>query len=109
MKTLTEFPCLILKTAAKTKQDLITGGKPPEELPQAMSEMLKLEGDRLGFLLNALEMVGTKFNDLKRIVVYSLAEGEKASQGTIQKGEQSYLVEYYPQLASQSPNRDSRG
>jgi len=110
MKTLTEFPGLNLKTAVKTRQDLIGAGKSAEELPQAMGEALKLEGDRLGFLLSALEMIGTKLNDLKRVVVFSLGEGEKAPLGSIQKGEQSYLIEYYPSLAPKGgSNRDFMG
>jgi len=98
MKTLTEFPAFNLKNAAKAKQDLVAAGKTPEELPAALGETLKVEGDKLTHLMNALETAGEKFNDLKRVVVFSLVEGEKAPQGAQQKGEHYYSAEYYPPL-----------
>jgi hypothetical protein len=98
MKTLTEFPVMNLKNAIRTKQELVTSGKTAEELPQALGEVLKIEGDRLNWLINAVELVGTKQEDLKRVVVYGLNEGEKAPAHATQKGDQYYLVEYYPSL-----------
>lgn len=103
MKTLTEFPGMNLKNAAKQKKDLIAAGKSAEELPQAMGEAFKVEGDKLNFLLNALEIVGDKLEDLKRALVFSLAEGEKAPPHSAQKGDQYYLVEYYPSLNKRKP------
>lgn len=98
MKTVTEFAGPTLKNAAKIKQELITAGKTPEELPQAMGEALKLEGDKLNFILNALEVVGTRLDDLKRVVVLSPTEGEKVTGNGVQKGEQYYRPEHYPPL-----------
>lgn len=98
MRTITEFAGSNIKNAAKSKQDLTTAGKTAEELPAALGEALKVEGDRLTHLLNALETAGEKLNDLKRVVVFALAEGEKAPQGAQQKGETYYLCEYYPPL-----------
>lgn len=103
MKTLTEFAGLNIKNAAKTKQELIAGGKTPEELTAALGEALKVEGDRLTFLVNVLEFVGTKQNDLKRVVVFSLAEGEKAPLNAVQKGEHYYLIEYFPSMNQEKP------
>ncbi|MFL5814487.1 MAG: hypothetical protein ACJ763_12995 [Bdellovibrionia bacterium] len=98
MKTLTEFAAVTLKNAAKTKQELTTAGKTAEELPAAMGEALKVEGDKLTFLMNALEVVGDKLEDLKRVVVFTLGENEKAPYGAVLKGEQHYSTEYYPPL-----------
>lgn len=98
MKTLTEFAAVSLKIAAKTKQELTTAGKTAEELPAAMGEALKVEGDKLTFLMNAIEVVGDKVEDLKRVVVFTLGENEKAPHGAVQKGEQYYSTEYYPPL-----------
>ncbi len=103
MKTLTEFPSINLKNAAKLKQDLIASGKTAEEVPQALGESLKLEGDRITFLVNALEMVGTRFQDLKRVVICAITEGEKAPNGYTQKGDHFYLVEYFPSLEKKAP------
>jgi len=103
MKTLTEFPGIALKNAAKLKSDLIAAGKTLEEIPQALGEALKLEGGRLGFLVTALEIIDIKLNDLKRAVVYSLAEGEKPNSGCIQKGEHAFFIEYFPPLEKKKP------
>lgn len=97
---------MTLKLASKTCQELIAGGKTPEELPQALGEALKVEGDRLSFLINALEILGTKLEDLKRMVVYGLLEGEKPPGHLTQKGEHYYLVEYYPSLNKKAPAKD---
>jgi hypothetical protein len=103
MKTLTEVPGPNLKNAAKVKQDLATAGK----MPQALGEALKLEGDKLNYLLTAVEVVGEKQTDLKRVMVYALNEGEKAPHGALQKGEHYYLVEYFPSL--NPPKAKGRG
>jgi hypothetical protein len=108
MKTLTELPGLNIKNAAKTRQDILTGGKTPEETPAALGEALRVEGDRLNLLVNALDVVGTKLNDLKRVVVYSLAEGEKAPTKAVQKGDHYYLVEYFPPLNPPKPSRHTQ-
>lgn len=106
MKTLTEFAGATLKNTLKTKQDLLASGKTAEELPQALSEALKLEGDKLNFTLNAAELVEKRLDDLKRVVVFSIAEGEKAPQGGIQKGEHYFVAEYYPPL---NPPKGAKG
>lgn len=106
MKTLTEFFGMNLKQAAQTRKELMDSGKTPEELTPALGEALKLEGERLHHLIQALEAVGTRLQDLKRVVVYALNEGEKAPQKAVQKGDHYYLVEYYPSLEkprSQAP------
>ena len=66
-----------------------------------MGEALKLEGDKLTHLLRSLEMIGTKFENLKRVVVYTLHEGETLPSGIIQKEGHCYLVEYFPPLGGQ--------
>jgi len=103
MKTLTEFTALQIKNAAKTKQDLITAGKTPEELPQALGEALKIEGDKLNFLINALDLPMQKTSDLKRVIVMALGEGEQVPSNAAQKGEQVYVAEYYAPLHGATP------
>ena len=98
MRTITEFAAPTLKKAAQTKAELLSAGKTAEELPAAMGEALKLEGEKLNYLMCALEVVGEKTNDLKRVIVASLNEGEKAPSSVKQMGEQYYTVEYYPSL-----------
>ncbi len=109
MKTLTEFPGINLKNAARIHKDLAASGKTPEELTPALGESLKLEGDRLQFLVHSLEIVGTRLEDLKRVVVYApVQEGEKTPTGVVQKGDHFYLVEYYPSLAKKDPERGGK-
>ena len=103
MRTITEFHASTLKNAIKTKEELLAAGKTAEELPAAMGEALKLEGDKLNHVLNALEVVGTKTHDLKRVVILALNENEKAPSGVQQKGEQYFAVEYFPPLPGTQP------
>lgn len=109
MKTLTEFPIFSLKNASKVRQDLVAGGKTPEELPAALGEQLKLEGDKLQWMSHCLEIVGEKMDQLKRVVVMSLAEGEKPPTGAIQKGEHYFLVEFYAPPAPKGGQDTGRG
>ncbi len=107
MKTITEFSVTTIKNALKTREELTTAGKTPEELPAALGEALKLEGDKLTILLGALEVVEKKTNDLKRVVVLTIAEGEKAPQGAVQKDAHYFNIEFYPPLPGQE--RKGRG
>jgi hypothetical protein len=109
MKTLTEFAVPTLKNAFQKKQELTAAGKTAEELPAAMGESLKLEGDKLTYLLAALDVVGEKTNDLKRVIVSALNEGEKAPSGAKLIGEKYFTVEYYPSLHKGGPRKPEEG
>ena len=111
MKTLTEFAVITLKNAADKKQELTTAGKTAEELPAALGEALKVEGDKLTYLLAALETVGEKTRDLKRVIVSSLNEGETAPSAAKLVGDKYYTVEYFVKMSTQppKPERDERG
>lgn len=89
--------------------ELQAAGKTPEELPQAMGEALKLEGDKLKYLLTALEVLGNKTNNLKRVSVFTLNEGEKAPAKAKVKEGVYFEVYYFPPLPNQggsSRNKD---
>jgi hypothetical protein len=105
MKTITEFSASTLKNALKTRQELVTAGKTPEELPAALAEALKLEGDKLNILLAAAEAVERKSDDLKRVVVWSLQEGEVAPKGLEKKGDHYFAIEYFPPMPGQQRGR----
>jgi hypothetical protein len=96
MKTLTEFVAFTLKNAHKAKQELIAAGKTVEELPAALGEALKLEGDKLNWLMGAMEAAGEKMEHLKRVVVWSTNEGEKAPAGAKTVGDKHFMVENFP-------------
>lgn len=104
MKTITEFLGVQIKNAAKTIEELTAAGKTAEELPAALGEAVKMEGDKLKFLMNAVEVSkqGSKkgIDNLKRVVVIQLGENEKAPYGAIKKDEQCYVIEMIPQAYS---------
>ena len=108
MKTLTEFAPITLKNALKTKQELTAAGKTAEELPAAMGETLKLEGDKLGFIMTALDLAETRLEGLKRVLVMSLAEGENKPSDGVEKDGKIYLVEHDTAIATPGA-RDERG
>ncbi len=108
MKTLTEFQAPQIKAAVIKKQELVTAGKTAEEIPPLMSESLKIEGDRLTCLLNALEIIQNKTNDIKRIVVYTLEESEiKNTPKNVIDGKY-FSAEYYPPLVQKKPQGKGR-
>ena len=108
MKTLTEFDGFSLKNAHAKKQELVGAGKTAEELPQALGEALKVEGDRLTYLLSALELIEGKPEGIKRVVVYAVEEGKPAPKGTVQKGEKHFLAEYFFVPQAKRPDREGR-
>lgn len=111
MKTLTEFSAANLRAAQKTISDTHASeaaqGKTPEELTALVSEALKCEGDKFKHLSQALEMLKSRGDGLKRVLVMTVGEGEKAPQGAVAVEAFHYLAEYFPQAASASRGRDS--
>jgi hypothetical protein len=66
-----------------------------EELSKYLSETMKLEGEKLQWMLEALSLVDSRrMADLRRVVVYKLLEGEKAPGNVVQKGEAYFMAEY---------------
>jgi hypothetical protein len=115
MKTITEFTGSALKNALKARQDLVATGKTPEELPAALGEALKLEGDKLALIASVMDVVEKKMQDLKRVVVFTLQETEKAPSNAQKNGENYFSVEYFPPMPGtqkrpgQGKDRDDRG
>ena len=72
----------------------------PEEIQSQLSTALQeahsLEGDRLTYVQNALELLSNRVEGLKRVIVLSLAENEKAPKGALKKGDLYYVIEYFP-------------
>jgi hypothetical protein len=110
MKTLTEFGAAALKNAIAKKKELTDAGKTAEELPAALGEALKVEGDKLTYLLGALEATNEAIrDDFKRVIVASLGEGEKAPSGAKQVGDKYYTVEHYAPAFRKGAPEESRG
>jgi hypothetical protein len=122
MKTITEFHVATLKIAHKTRQELLTAGKTAEELPVALGEALKLEGDKLANMIAALDFVDadtkSKSLDLKRVIVQTPTEKETADAKTglpsLKRENFYFTIEYFPPLPGQEKKQprgrdDDRG
>jgi hypothetical protein len=109
MKTMTEFSSFALKTAVEAADALATSGKTPEELPAALGEQLKLEGDKLTWMVAAIDVARAKNKNLKRILVLVLNEGEAAPKGAEVKEGFVLLPETFPSAhAPAAPQKDDR-
>lgn len=111
MKTVTEFDGFLLRRANAVKLVLIRTKASTEisaeELSLALATELKLEGEKLTHIVNALRMIDLKrLEDLRRIVVMSLTPEEKAPEGAVKEGDHYFLASYLPSLR---PARQARG
>lgn len=78
MKSVTEFPSFKLADGIKAKTALAAEGKSPEEISTAMGEQFKLEGDKLKYFVNAVEVASQATDKLFRVKVVKLNEGQAA-------------------------------
>lgn len=111
MKTITEFDGFTLKRGLQKLVELEKEGKTAEEIPALITETFKYEGDKLKFFQAALDMAkargATPENSrVKRVVVMTLQETEKAPQGSEKRDEHTYLLEFFP--APPQPKRKGR-
>lgn len=113
MKAVTEFNSFKLNQALKAKTDLAAAGKTPEEIQASLGETFKLEGDKLKYFVNAVEVAGANTEGLTRVLVMSAAEGEKAPAKSQQFEELHYVPEFQakPKAAGEerSEGRGGRG
>ena len=108
MKTLTQFTSNQLKNGIQKATEFTTAGKTAEELPVAMGEEFKMEGDKLKFFMHAIDVVKTRADGLKRVVVLNFAETEKIPSSYQKRDENHYLAEYYPSLEKPAKGRGGR-
>ncbi len=94
MKSVTEFPHFKLAKGVKSKGDLTAAGKTPEELMQAMGEEFKMEGDKLKHFTNAIDVAAQNAENLSRVLVISLAEGESVPPKAVKVEEHYYVPEF---------------
>lgn len=94
MKSVTEFPTFTLNKGLAAKAALATEGKNAEEIQASLGETFKYEGDKLKHFVNALEVAGQNKDVLKRVVVISLSEGEKAPAKAVQVEDFHYVPEF---------------
>lgn len=94
MKLVTEFPSYTLTKALAAKTALSTEGKTPEEIEASLGETFKLEGDKLKFFVNAIDVAGNNSANLKRVFVATLAEGENIPAKSVKIEEHHYIPEF---------------
>ncbi|MGE5086687.1 MAG: hypothetical protein ACM3MG_10330 [Bacillota bacterium] len=108
MKSVTEFPSFTLTKGLAQKAALT--GKTPEEIQASLGESFKFEGEKLTHFVNALEVAGANTANLKRVVVMSLNEGEKAPAKAVQVEAFHYVPEF---IVTAKPvvahDKDSKG
>ncbi|MBU6375332.1 MAG: hypothetical protein KGQ59_05010 [Bdellovibrionales bacterium] len=116
MKTLTEFSAFNLRDAHRKAQEIKTSIQTEESQKEALSaylaERFKLDGDKIGLFLASLDLALSKpqeLENLKRIIVYSLAEGEKTPSNVVQRDSHAYSAEYLPSLRPKQHDRRAAG
>lgn len=95
MKFVTEFANITLSQALKARAALAAEGKPPEEIQSSLGTTYKLEGEKLTHFTNALEVASQNTENLKRVLVVSLSEGEKAPAKAVQVEAFHYVPDFH--------------
>ena len=94
MKLVTEFPSYTLTKALAAKTALATEGKTPEEIEASLGETFKLEGDKLKYFVNAMNVAHDNSANLKRVFVATLAEGENIPAKSVKVEDHHYIPEF---------------
>ena len=93
MKTVTEFPGVVIRQVLKTKQDLLSNGTTEELLGEGLGQAYKVEGDRLKHLMKAIELSAPQIEHLARVRVFAAEAEAPTPQGAVKDGEHFYMVE----------------
>lgn len=105
MKAVTEFPSFTLTKAVAAKASLAAEGKSPEEIQTSLGETFKMEGDKLKHFVNAVNVAGQNPNNLRRVMVISLNEGEAAPAKATKVEEHYYVPEFL--VTASAPKADT--
>jgi hypothetical protein len=94
MKSVTEFANYTLIKGLNAKTALAAEGKTPEEIQANLGETFKYEGDKLKHFMAALEVAAPNLENLSRVLVVSVAEGETAPPKATKVEEHHYYPEF---------------
>lgn len=94
MKSVTEFFTHKLIKGLDTKKALTGEGKSPEEVLAGLGEAFKLEGDKLKFFNNAMDVASQNMEKLSRILVVTYSEGETIAPKAVKIEEHHYIPEF---------------
>lgn len=101
MKSVTEFWSFALLPGLQTKAALTAEGKTPEEIQAAIGEKHKMEGDKLKHFINAMEIASQNMDNLCRVLVVTLNEGENAPPKSTKIEEHHYIPDF--KIAPKAP------
>lgn len=110
MKAVTEFPSFTLTKALNAKNSLTAEGKTPEEIQTSLGETFKMEGEKVKHLMNSADVAGQNSQNLRRVLVVSLNEGENPPAKAVKVEEHYYVPEFLvtSQPAAPTENKGSR-
>ncbi len=109
MKSVTEFPNFTLAQGLKAKTALSGEGKTPEEIQESLGQTFKLEGDRLKHFVAAIDVAGANTENLKRVIVMSLNEGENAPAKAVKVEEHYYVPDFHVTAKPAAAKADAKG
>jgi hypothetical protein len=108
MKSVTEFPNFKLAQGLSAKTALAAEGKSPEEIQTSIGEKFKLEGDKLKYFINAIEVAGQNMEKLTRVLVVSFVEGEKLPPKATKLEELHYVPEFQAEPKKKEEVKDAK-
>jgi hypothetical protein len=106
MKAVTEFPGHVLIKAMQTQTTLTGEGKTPEEIQASLTEAFKLKEDKVKHFIAAIEVATKNSENLKRVLVTSLNEGESAPAKSTKVEEFYYTPEFVIVTKYQPPQKN---
>lgn len=109
MKNITEFANVTLTKGAAAKAALATEGKTAEEIQASLGESFKFEGDKLKHFVAALDVAAQNSQNLKRVLVVSLAEGEATPARATKVEEHYYIADLIVTSAPKAATDDKGG
>lgn len=97
MIAVTEFSVFTLNKAIQTKAALVAEGKTPEEIQESLGQSYKLEGDKLEYFVQSLEVASANTQNLKRVLIARFKEDEKPPTKAVSFKEIHLIPEFYVQ------------
>jgi len=94
VRSLTEFFTFKLVKGIEIKNALAAEGKTPEEIQQNLGETFKLEGDKLKYFLNCMDVAATNREKLAAVKVVQFGEGESIPPKAVLIEEIHYIPEF---------------
>lgn len=109
MKSITEFPSFVLSKGLAAKTALAAEGKSPEEMQASLGTAFKLEGEKLTHFIAAMDVAAKNTQDLRRVLVIGLAEGENVPAAAVKIEEHYYLPEFLLVAKPKAAEGDRKG